>query len=235
MADGPLSAEGQARPDRSLRIRVLIAEEPTMSCDMMKTALMHSSCGFDIVACATTQADLVRELSTSPIDVALVSENLVQGPFIGFQVLKQLKAKQPCTRLVLLMNRATRDLVIDAFRAGAEGIICRSEPMQSLYKCIESVYKGQVWANSDQLHYILEALITSSPQRVTNLKGECLLTEKEDEVGVLVAEGMTNREIALRLKISEHTVSNHLFRIYEKLGISTRVELALYVIRQNQR
>ena len=235
MADRPFPADEQVRSDHCPRVRVLVAEEPAMSCELLKTALMHSTCGFDVVACATTQADLICALSAFSVDVVLVSESLVQGPFIGFQVLKQLTAKQPYARVVLLMTRATRELVIDAFRAGAEGVICRSEPMQSLYKCIESVYKGQVWANSDQLHYILEALVRSSPRRVINLKGEYLLTQKEDEIGALVADGMTNREIAQSLKISEHTVSNHLFRIYEKLGISTRVELALYVIRQNQR
>ena len=218
----------------SPRIRVLVAEEPVMSCETLKAALLHSPCGFDVVASATRHADLMCQLGTSPVDVALVSDSLVERPFIGFQLLKQLRSKQPHVRMILLMNRPTRNLVVDAFRAGAEGVICRSEPIQSLYKCIETVHKGQVWANSEQLHYILEALISSSPQRVTNPKGECLLTQKEDEIGLLVAEGMTNREIAQRLKVSEHTVSNHLFRIYDKLGISTRVELALYVIRQKQ-
>jgi DNA-binding NarL/FixJ family response regulator len=67
---------------------------------------------------------------------------------------------------------------------------------------------------------------------MVNAKGRYVLAQREDEVANLVAEGMTNREVAQKLGVAEHTVSNYLFRIYEKLGISSRVELALYVVRQ---
>jgi DNA-binding NarL/FixJ family response regulator len=82
------------------------------------------------------------------------------------------------------------------------------------------------------LEHILEALKTSTPLRVINSKGSYVLAPREDEVASLVAEGMTNRQIAHKLGVAEHTVSNYLFRIYDKLGISSRVELVLYVLKQ---
>lgn len=229
------AANDPSAATRSSCIRVLVAEEPKMSCEMLKSALMHSPCNLDVVASATNRLELVGVLGECTADVALVSESLEEGPFVGFQLLKELRAALPSLRVIMLLKSAGRDQVVAAFRAGADGVICRTEPMQTLYKCIEAVHKGQIWANSNQLHFILEALISSSPLRVMNPKGENLLTGKENDIALLVAEGMTNREIAQKLRISEHTVSNHLFRIYDKLGISTRVELALYVIRQKQR
>jgi len=134
----------------------------------------------------------------------------------------------------MLLKLASRDLVIDAFRAGAAGVFCRTEPVRALSKCIQVVHTGQIWANTDHLHFILEALISATPLRVIDSRGRYLLAPKENEVANLVAEGLTNRDVAKKLGVGEHTVSNYLFRIYEKLGISSRVELALYVVRQKQ-
>ena len=72
------------------------------------------------------------------------------------------------------------------------------------------------------------------PFRVTSAKGKYLLAKREQEVANLVAEGLTNRDIAQQLGLSEHTISNYLFRIYEKLGISSRVELVLYIVRHQR-
>ena len=101
-------------------------------------------------------------------------------------------------------------------------------------KSIQAVHKGQVWANSHQLHLILEALVSATPFRVKNVQKDVLLAKREDEVANLVAAGLSNREVAERLGLTEHTVSNYLFRIYEKLGISGRVELVLYMLKQRE-
>jgi two-component system nitrate/nitrite response regulator NarL len=218
----------------SQRIRVLIADETPMSCQLLKDALARSHFRFEVVACATTRADFIRLLNTYPADVALVSESLRDGSFVGFEVLNELRVSFPATRVIILLKFASRDLVIDAFRAGAEGVFCRTEPFRALCKCIYAVHTGQIWANSDQLHFILEALIDATPLRVVNSRGKYLLGPRENEVANLVAEGITNREVAQKLGVGEHTVSNYLFKIYQKLGISSRVELALYVVRQKQ-
>ena len=87
--------------------------------------------------------------------------------------------------------------------------------------------QGEIWASKTELCYLLEALSDSAPAPITDSKGLNLLTKREEDVVRLVAEGLTNREISERLSLSEHTVRNYLFRIFDKLGISSRVELVL--------
>jgi len=228
----PVSQE-QPTTEASEQIKLLIADETPLGCQLLKNALSRSR--IEVVACATSCSEIMDSIRVRSVDVALVSESLQGGPFAGFQALNELQASFPSVRVIILLRSAPRDLVVDAFRSGAEGVVCRTEPIQVLSKCIQAVHKGQIWANSHQLRFILEALIGSTPLRVINSKGRYLLAQREDEVANLVAEGLTNREIAQKLGVAEHTVSNHLFRIYEKLGISSRVELLLYLVNQGRR
>jgi len=229
------SLQGAPSTAGSPRIRIAIGDETPLGCQLLKNSLVPSRFRFEVVDCSTTCSEVVDCLRAHAVDVVLVSESLQEGPFAGFRALNELQASFPTVGVVMLLKSAVRDLVVDAFRAGAEGVVYRTDPIRVLCKCIQAVHKGQIWANSHQLHFVLEALMSSTPLRVINSQGRYLLAQKEDEVANLVAEGMTNREVAQRLGIAEHTVSNYLFRIYEKLGISSRVELALYVFHRKQR
>jgi len=236
LATQPASVTLQRKspPVRSARINILLADETRMGCQLLKNALTRSSSQFRVVECATNKAEIIQGLSSREVDVALVSEDLSDGSMMGFEILNELRAAFPKTRLILLLKSGSEDLVVDAFRSGAKGVFCKSEPIQALRKSIQVVHKGQVWANSHQLHLILEALVSASPMRGKSVPRAALLAKREDEVAGLVAEGLSNREIADRLGLSEHTVSNYLFRIYEKLGISGRVELVLYILKQRE-
>jgi DNA-binding NarL/FixJ family response regulator len=122
-----------------------------------------------------------------------------------------------------------------AFRGGADGVISPAiDGFSRLCRCVEQVHAGQVWANSAQLHQVLEEFSRRSPVQVVSNTGEALLTRREEEVVHLVEDGLTNRQIAVKLGLSEHTVRNNLFRIFDKLGVSTRVELALYTMRHSR-
>jgi DNA-binding NarL/FixJ family response regulator len=118
--------------------------------------------------------------------------------------------------------------VIEAFRTGARGIVYSNETLSQLAECIGHVYQGDVWVRGVDLGLILDGLLKPSV-RVTDVTGRTLLSPREEEISRLVAEGMSNREVARALKISESTVKNSLFHVFEKLGISNRVELARYV------
>jgi DNA-binding CsgD family transcriptional regulator len=83
------------------------------------------------------------------------------------------------------------------------------------------------------LEYVFEELAAARPLYLVDANGRNLLSKREQQVVALVAEGFTNRQISQELKLSEHTVKNYLFRVFEKLGISTRVELVLYALSQN--
>ena len=216
------------------KIFILIADDSRMGCYLLKGALTRSRFGLEVVACATTRSEIVQCLKARPVDVALVNEDLLDGPLTGFQVVSELRVSFPKTRVVLLLKVAADEIIVDAFRSGAKGIFCRTEPLPALCKCIRSVHQGQIWANSKQLHLLLEALIREKPLRATNFRGQHLLTKREDEVFNLVTQGLPNKVIAQKLRISEHTVSNYLFKMYDKLGISSRVELVLYALSRRQ-
>jgi DNA-binding NarL/FixJ family response regulator len=133
----------------------------------------------------------------------------------------------------MLLESRDRDAVIDAFRCGARGVIFRDEPLATLNKCIRVVDQGQIWVSTEHLDYLLEALGRSLPVRLQNVRGIEILSKREADVVHLVAQGLTNREISSQLNLSEHTVRNYLFRVFDKLGVSTRVELALYYIQES--
>ena len=198
-----------------------------MDCQLLKNALTRFRSRFNVLACIVSKSELIRSMNSNALDVALVSESLQDGPLTGFQILREVCTLFPKTRVIMLLKSAQQELIVDAFRAGAKGVFCRAEPVQSLSKCISAVHQGQIWANSQQFQYVLDALTSASPLRVVNHQGRTVLTNREKDVVKLVAEGLANRAIANELGLTEHTVSNYLFRIYEKLGISSRVELVL--------
>jgi DNA-binding NarL/FixJ family response regulator len=111
-------------------------------------------------------------------------------------------------------------------------VLCREEPLQTLCKCISAVHQGQIWANSSQLRSILYAFANAAPLNLSNAHGRPILTKRETDVVKLVVDGYANRDVAAKLGLTEHTVSNYLFHIYEKLGISSRVELVLYSLKR---
>ena len=200
----------------------------------MAKALRRSHYHFNVVASAVDSAGILNAANEFDLHLAVISANLQDGPLMGFKVLRELRASHPKTRVVILLDSSERDLIVDAFRGGASGVFCRSELIERLCKCIQSVHNGQIWANSIELQFLLDALAQAAPLRVVNAQGISLCTKREEQVVRLVAEGLTNREISRKLNLSEHTVKNYLFRVFDKLGVSSRVELTLYAFTHRQ-
>ena len=195
-----------------------------------------SSPPFEVIlpGCFTSMA-IMEEINQARPDVSLISNSLQDGSFAGYSVLRAVQSANLATRPVLLLEDCEHDLVIDAFRAGARGVFSRSESNEQLSKCISSVHKGQIWASTREMEYLLSELVATRPIRIVDAQGCSLLSKREEEVVALVADGLTNRQISEQLKLSEHTVKNYLFKVFEKLGISTRVELVLYVLYKSPR
>jgi DNA-binding NarL/FixJ family response regulator len=211
------------------RIRVLVADSNQTQSHLLSSALRRHP-GLKITCCRGDLTACLQALSTAPVDVLLLGD----GPTEHHEriaILRGLHSNYPGIGVVLLLDSYDRNLVVNAMRAGAHGLFCRaSEPFRALCRCITVVHGGQFWANTEQIHYVIEALSSSAPSRVINAKGEGLLTARENQVVSLVAEGAGNREIARRLGITENTVKKSLLRIYDKLGVSNRVELVLYAL-----
>jgi DNA-binding NarL/FixJ family response regulator len=211
-------------------ISVVLGDSDLMNCELLSAALKRFKI-FNVLSCFVTSEDGVKVIQDLGPDVVLINSHLADGPLSGFRVLQQINSSNGSakTRVVMIMDEQTeRDMAVDAFRAGAMGIFNKSVPFQNLKKCLTAVHQGQIWASNTDLQRILDTLQKTTPLRCVNHRGELLLSKREQEIVPLVAEGLTNREISSRLSLSEHTVKNHLFRIYEKIGISSRVELILY-------
>ena len=234
MTAGMVSTVQVGKTDVKRRvIDVLIADDSSMNCQLLKGALgLRSS--FRVVACAVSREEIIDAMNSHSVDVALINESLQDGTLSGFRVLSEMHSLFPNTRVIVLLKLAHKDLVIDAFRSGARGVFCRAEPLHLMCKCISAVHEGQIWANSGQLSAVLDALVGEAPLRPVNSQIRVRLTKREKDVVKLVVQGCTNRQAAEKLGLSEHTISNYLFRTYEKLGISSRVELVLYSLKYPQ-
>jgi two-component system nitrate/nitrite response regulator NarL len=214
--------------------RVVIANASRMECELMVDAIGRNS-RLQVVDCATNYGEVLSAIQTSRPDVAVISARLQDGEFAGFKLLRDLRLLHPELRTIVVIDADERDHVILAFRSGARGVFCRTGHPKSLRRCIQRVHDGQIWANSTQTEYIVDALIKSPAPKVMHSKNTVVLSKRANQVCQLAASGLSNREISTKLGLSEHTVKNYLSQIFEKLGISTRVELVLYTISQAKR
>jgi len=220
-------------PNPDPRIRVLVADAVAMSCRLLADALQRSR-RFEADA-AVTSNQVLEFLSHKSYGVLLIGTSFGHDANEGFRFLREVQEIQPGIATVVLLDSTDRAQVVEAFRSGAQGIFCRADSFQSLCKCIQCVRDGQVWANSAELQFVLDALVDPEPKESQSLANSRPLSKREEEIARLVAEGLSNRQISQRLGLSEHTIKNYLFRIFEKLGVATRVELALYAVRRGLR
>ncbi len=211
-------------------INVLVADSHRMQAQLLTTALRRHS-EFHVATCPLDTVSILQAIATELPRVALLSLSSAADIPETLMTMRRLHLAHPEIPEILLVDSCDRDLVINAFRSGARGIFTINDAnIRLLCKCLFRVAAGQVWANSEQLSYIIDLISEVPSLRVLNSRGTPLLTPREEQVVALVAEGLGNRQIARELNLSEHTVKKYLFRIFEKLGISTRVELVLYAV-----
>lgn len=210
------------------RIRVLAADSTRMSSQLLAQALAQNA-QFHVTGIDPKPASILAAVADEKPNVVLMSSVLDEAT--GFDLIRQVCSTRPETRVVMLMDTSKRSAVVEAFRSGAHGVFSRTESPKLLAKCICSVHQGQVWANSAELRYLLEALCQSEPANAVDAGNDAILSKREQDVVRCVADGLSNREIASRLGLTEHTVKNYLFRIFDKLGVSSRVEVVLYAFR----
>lgn len=217
--------------DVTLGIRVLLADSKQMESQLLVSALRDS--GFQVFPCADISS-ILETAEHRGADVALMSCAGSQTGLPDLSALRTLHLACPHIPKIFLLEADNHELVVQAFRFGARGIFCLADSsFQLLCQCIEGVHRGEIWATTRQLNYLLDSFCQLSGLRVVNACGEKLLTSREEQVVALVADGLSNRHVATELGLSEHTVKKYLFRIFEKLGISNRVELVLYAVNHS--
>jgi DNA-binding NarL/FixJ family response regulator len=211
-------------------VAVLVADSSRMQSQLLMSALRRRP-EFHVRACEMDHASIVRAVNEKLPQVALLTAHPPANLGETVMTLRRFHLSNPEIPKILLVDTADRELVIRAFRAGARGIFAITDSnLRLLCKCLVRVAAGQIWANTEQMNYLMELVSEVPSLRVVSSAGNSLLTRREEQVVALVAEGLSNRLIALELNLSEHTIKKYLFRIFEKLGVSTRVELVLYAV-----
>jgi DNA-binding NarL/FixJ family response regulator len=214
----------------SSAIGVLIADSSRMQAELLTSALRRRS-EFRVFTCPLEESSMLQAAASTHARVMLFSLNHSASFAAQMATVRRVHLSFPEISKILLVETYNRELVVNAFRSGVRGIFCVSgAQLRLLCRCIERVAEGQIWANSEQMGFVLDLVSEVPSLRVLNSHGGKLLTPREEQVVALIAEGLSNREAARELKLSEHTVKKYLFRIFDKLGISSRVELVLYAV-----
>lgn len=214
------------------KIRVLVADSSQIHTHLLADALKRDAT-LDVIPFDLDLVHLSPSIASLKVDVLLISANLDGQRSLGFEAVREVQVSNPGTKAILLMDTLDDELVLSAFRAGARGIIGKNQPVEELGKCIRCVQQGQIWANTREMSLAVEALANAPTIRAVNARGLSLLSKREMDVVRLLAQGLTNGEIAQHLQLSPHTVKNHLFRIFDKLGVSSRVELLHMTLAQS--
>lgn len=223
----------QTAPRNSVgRVGVFIVESSSFNCQLVERALRPKRNHIEIAGSAVNADDALAGLRKTQSHVAVISAQLQGAGLGGYRVLRDMRLATARTKSVLLLHSRDEDLVVDAFRCGARGVIFRDEPLEILCKCIHAVHHGQVWANSEVMRHLIDALGKTLPAHTRDSRRMELLSRREADVVRLVADGMNNKEISDQLALSEFTIRNYMTHIFDKLGVSTRVEVVLYWMHQ---
>ncbi len=204
-------------------VSVLVTGSNQLHCQLLVKALRRRD--FQAICCAPGKDAILDAIAESTIDVALLTSEH------NMSLVRSLHLAHPKVAEILLLDAPGRDEVVNAFRSGARGLFSFADsPFRLLCKCIQTVHHGQIWASNEQVEFLVDAVTQVPSLRVVNSRGRKLLTPREQQVVALVADGLSNRGVAGELGLSEHTVKKYLFRIFDKVGVSTRVELVLYAV-----
>jgi two-component system nitrate/nitrite response regulator NarL len=211
-------------------IRVLVADGNAIESELLAQAIGRNH-RFVVVGFSGNSADLLDLVGTEEPDVLLITPGLEDSADAGWDVLADFRTSYPALKSVVLLESNTPDLVVQAFRLGARGVFSKNLPVKILEKCIECVHEGQIWATTQELGFVLKALAATRAVRALNSEKLKKLSARELEIVNLLAEGLSNQEMARRLDLSTHTIRNYITKIFHKLGASSRFDLLFHALR----
>jgi DNA-binding NarL/FixJ family response regulator len=213
-------------------IRVLVADGTRIHTELLASALRCNP-ALEVFSHSSDSAALVETALNCKIDIAVIASRLAEESLAGLEALRKIRLLRPKVRGVILLDSSKPEIILGAFRAGATGLFSRDASLETLSECVRKVHAGEVWANPEQIAIALEALTAAPTLRSGDSNGLSLLSKRELDVVFSLAEGLSNREIAARLGLSQHTIKNYLFRVFDKLGVSSRIELLFLTLNHS--
>ena len=210
------------------RVRIVIADDHPIFRDGLRK-LIESQPGMCVTGESSVGVEVVRLARELKPDILLLDLALPRRS--GFQVLKDLAGLASQIRTLVLAAAVEESSILEAFYLGAHGIVLKGSPREVLLKSIRSVIAGQYWLDNESVSIVIEALRKSPPSQNGATCGKDYgLTPSELKIVGKIANGSSNKEMGQEFRISERTVKHHLTNIFDKLGISSRLELAVFAL-----
>jgi two-component system, NarL family, nitrate/nitrite response regulator NarL len=233
--NGPSSVGPPVRP----KIRIVVADDHPIFRDGLCRLLALEE-DFEVVAQAQDGRQVLDVLQQYEPDILLL--DLKMPGLDGLATLQRLQASKNRTRVIVLTASDDKNEFVQAMKLGTSGIVLKQTATELLIKSIRKVHAGEIWLDSHTTAAVIRQFVAnddapappiptaSAPSRE---RERSPLSQREREIVALVAQGFKNKEMAEKMFISEQTVKNHLHNIFDKLGVSDRLELALYAIHNN--
>jgi two-component system, NarL family, nitrate/nitrite response regulator NarL len=239
MADNDATMNGPALGSEvKSKIRIVVADDhPIFRDGLCKLLALEED--FDVVAQASDGRQVLEVLQQLEPDILLL--DLKMPGLDGLATLQRLQAAKNKTRVIVLTASDDKNEFVQAMKLGTSGIVLKQTATELLIKSIRKVHAGEIWLDSHTTAAVIRQFVANdessplpSPSAAPPRDRErSPLSQREREIVALVAQGFKNKEMAEKMFISEQTVKNHLHNIFDKLGVSDRLELALYAIHNN--
>jgi two-component system nitrate/nitrite response regulator NarL len=211
---------------RSARLRILIADDHRIFRDGLRK-LLEAENDFEVIGEAADGDEAARKVHELRPDILLLDLSMPGAH--GLDALREIGGNHP-TRTVLLTGAIEEAELATALQLGARGVVMKDAATSLLIKAIRGVMAGEYWVGRDRVSRLVEALRLQLRERQPSKSPDFGLTDRELEVIAAIVAAYSNREIATKLGISEKTVKRHLTNVFEKLGVSNRLELALFAM-----
>jgi two-component system nitrate/nitrite response regulator NarL len=211
-------------------IRIAIADDHPIFRDGLRQILGLER-DFTVVAEARDGEEALQIIEEHCPDILLLDLNMPRAGGMG--ILQRLQNKTGGTKVIVLTASEDKNEFIQAMRLGAAGIVLKRSPTELLLKSIRKVHAGEIWLDSHTTAAVMQQFAAGDERPARQGRERAPLSPREREIVALVAQGFKNKEMAEKMFISEQTVKNHLHNIFDKLGVSDRLELALYAIHKN--
>jgi DNA-binding NarL/FixJ family response regulator len=225
MAEGTKIAPPQDRTPAANPVRVILADTQAIFREGVRKVMAVEE-DLRVVAQAETLGQILSAVAKFPADVLLFESRIAPNPT---EALAEILTRAPELRIVLVCGDLDADATVEYLRRGVRGIVNRAITPDLLLRCVRKVAEGEIWLENRGVHWVIEAY-KSQAAMLTAPRAKNRLSDKEMLIVSGVAQGMRNKEIAQQVGTTEQVIKNYLRKVYDKLGVSDRLELALYCI-----